>query len=86
ISQLKHQTLLLHKIVTKGGSPSSSSDNSKLKVTIPKEPQLETMQRAQRQRSKITSDSSEDAKLKVHKFNSRHLNGKIHDVSSPKNS
>lgn len=76
-AHLKHQRLLLHKITTKGGSVGGNSPRSKLKVTVPKEPQFETTQRAERHRFKNSSESSEHAKPKSNAFKARPLNRKI---------
>ncbi|KAL3645245.1 hypothetical protein CASFOL_010425 [Castilleja foliolosa] len=64
-AHLKHQFLLMHK--------------SSKKVTVPKEPELETMLRAQRRTSKISSASSksDSQKQKFCKFKAHPLNKKI---------
>ncbi|GFP98392.1 hypothetical protein PHJA_001983100 [Phtheirospermum japonicum] len=65
VAHLKHQFLLMHK--------------SSKKVTVPKEPELETMLRAQRRRSKIStaSSESESQKQKCCNFKAHPLNKKV---------
>ncbi|KAL3837924.1 hypothetical protein ACJIZ3_022515 [Penstemon smallii] len=63
IAHLKHHTSLLHK--------------SPKKVTIPREPELETLLRAQRRSSKNSSASSESAKEKGCIFKAHPLNRKV---------
>lgn len=64
VAYLKHHNSLLHKFSKK--------------VTIPKEPDLETDQRAHTRRSfRSRSDSSDHAKQKSHTFKARPLNRKI---------
>ncbi|KAL3647424.1 hypothetical protein CASFOL_008392 [Castilleja foliolosa] len=65
VAHLKHQFLLMHK--------------SSKKVTVPKEPELETMLRAQRRRSKIStvSSESESQKQKRCSFKAHPLNKKV---------
>ncbi|KAM7504668.1 hypothetical protein LguiB_003572 [Lonicera macranthoides] len=79
VAHLKHHTPLLHKTSKKVGQNDVNSLHSRSKVTIPKEPELETAQRAQRRsfRSKNNSKSSENAKSNFHAFKARPLNRKI---------
>ncbi|CAI9092106.1 OLC1v1027266C5 [Oldenlandia corymbosa var. corymbosa] len=58
-SRLKQQALLLHKLSRKDGNTSPNAGYPKLKVTIPKEPALETLQRAKSRRSRTNSEASE---------------------------
>ncbi|KAL3834561.1 hypothetical protein ACJIZ3_009297 [Penstemon smallii] len=68
IAHLKHHILFLHK--------------SSKKVTIPREPELETLARAQRRSSKNSSGSSENKKEKGCGFKARPLNRKIMESPS----
>jgi len=63
VAHLKHQISLVHKLTKK--------------VTVPKEPELETLLRAQRRRSKNSSRSSEHEKPKASAFREHPLNRKI---------
>ncbi|GAA0142836.1 hypothetical protein LIER_03649 [Lithospermum erythrorhizon] len=49
-----------------------------LKVTVPKEPQLETMLRAERRGSRNTSESSEKGNAKVHAIKEQSRNSLVH--------
>ncbi|KAM5557159.1 protein TPX2-like [Rosa sericea] len=62
VSQLKHQPLWLHKSPKKVGA-AVTSPNGRSKVTIPREPNLETAQRAQRRRYKTIAKDGEQAKI-----------------------
>ncbi|KAJ7975587.1 protein TPX2-like [Quillaja saponaria] len=81
-SHLKHQTLLLHKTPNKVGLKDVSLVTSRPKITIPKEPELETAHRAQRHRSKINAEPGGHAKSNVHMFKARPLNRKILEAPS----
>ncbi|KAK3040125.1 hypothetical protein RJ639_027851 [Escallonia herrerae] len=76
VAHLKHQTMLLHKIAKKVATIDPNSTHFRAKVTIPKEPDLETAQRAQRQRSK-NYGLGKHAKADVHTFKARPLNRKV---------
>ncbi|PSS33146.1 hypothetical protein CEY00_Acc03532 [Actinidia chinensis var. chinensis] len=76
VAHLKHQSLLLHKLPNVR-RVDSNTVNSRSKVTIPREPHLETAHRAQRHRSRINSESSEHAKPKVPTFKARPLYRKV---------
>ncbi|PSR93375.1 hypothetical protein CEY00_Acc27988 [Actinidia chinensis var. chinensis] len=81
VAQLKHQSLLLHKL-PKVRQVDANTMNSRSKVTIPREPHLETAHRAQRHRSRINSESSEHAKPKAPTFKARPLNRKVFKAAS----
>ncbi|KAM7266638.1 hypothetical protein ACFE04_004535 [Oxalis oulophora] len=70
VAQLKHQTLFSHK-------PPKKTVDSNSRVTIPKEPNLETAQRALRRRSKQDMSVDEQTKSEVRTFKARPLNRKI---------
>ncbi|KAK8476130.1 hypothetical protein V6N11_061715 [Hibiscus sabdariffa] len=55
---------------------------TKPKVTIPREPELQTARRAQRQRSKDKAESDDKAKSNVHLFKALPLNKKILEAPS----
>ncbi|MCD7460772.1 AN1-type zinc finger protein 4 [Datura stramonium] len=79
IAHLKHQRLLSHKISKKDTSSFSSSAHPKSKVTVPREPELETMQRAQRRSFRCNKDSksSEITKAKIQMLKAQPLNRNI---------
>ncbi|KAL2471134.1 Cell cycle regulated microtubule associated protein [Abeliophyllum distichum] len=70
VAHLKHQLSLVHKLTKK--------------VTVPKEPELETLLRAQRQRSKNSSESTEYEKPKASAFRARPSNRKAPLLPQPK--
>ncbi|XP_011659005.1 protein TPX2 isoform X2 [Cucumis sativus] len=70
------QTSLLHKVPKKIISE-VCPPLTKFKATIPKEPNLETANRAQRDRSKIDMTTTEHNKLDASNFKARPLNRKI---------
>ncbi|XP_050936861.1 protein TPX2-like isoform X3 [Cucumis melo] len=72
----KRQTSLLHKIPKKVVSE-VFPPLTKIKATIPREPNLETANRAQRDRSKIDMTTTEHNKLDASNFKARPLNRKI---------
>ncbi|KAL7229602.1 hypothetical protein ACSBR2_008163 [Camellia fascicularis] len=76
VAHLKHQSLLLHKL-PKVRQVDPNTVNSRLKVTVPREPDLETAHRAQKHRSRNNSESGEHAKSKAPTFKARPLNRKI---------
>ncbi|CAK9135189.1 unnamed protein product [Ilex paraguariensis] len=84
VAHLKHQTLLLHKMAKKRAPSDSNSVNSRSKGTIPREPDLETAQRAQRRsfRSKNSFEPGEQAKRNARMFKARPLNRKILEAPS----
>ncbi|XP_055827067.1 protein TPX2-like [Solanum dulcamara] len=79
IAHLKHQRLLSHKISKKDTSSISKSVHPKSKVTVPREPELETLQRAQRRSFRCNNDSksSEITKAKTQRLKSQSLNRNI---------
>ncbi|XP_016564787.1 protein TPX2 isoform X7 [Capsicum annuum] len=79
IAHMKHQRLLSHKISKKDASSISNSIHSKFKVTVPREPELETLQRAQRRsfRCNEDSNSSESTKPKTQMLKAQSLNRNI---------
>ncbi|KAL3341974.1 hypothetical protein AABB24_026142 [Solanum stoloniferum] len=79
IARLKHQRLLSHKISKKDTSSISIPAHPKSKVTVPREPELETLQRAQRRsfRCNKDSNSSEITKAKTQMLKSQSLNRNI---------
>ncbi|KAL3521464.1 hypothetical protein ACH5RR_019613 [Cinchona calisaya] len=81
VSQLKHQALLLHKksqkVHSMEGTVTPKTAHSKMKLTIPKEPELETLQRALSRRSRTNSESSDLSELEIQTCSSRSLNRKI---------
>ncbi|XP_071934247.1 uncharacterized protein [Coffea arabica] len=86
VSHLKHQALLLHKKSQKEGTVTPKIAHSKMKVTVPKEPELQTQQRAINRRSRTNSESSEHSELEIQTCRSRSLNRKAHTVIQPKKS
>ncbi|XP_019191749.1 PREDICTED: uncharacterized protein LOC109186279 [Ipomoea nil] len=57
VADLKHQTSLLHKSSKLGGlSPAAKTIHSRLNVTVPREPNLETRRRAQWRRLRPKND------------------------------
>ncbi|XP_019450266.1 PREDICTED: protein TPX2-like isoform X2 [Lupinus angustifolius] len=76
VSRLKHQTLFMHK-KPKEVDYADSNVAYKSKVTIPREPNLETASRAQRQRSKANAETNGDTKPSSKMFKARPFNKKI---------
>ncbi|KAH9647448.1 TPX2 importin domain-containing protein [Citrus sinensis] len=85
VSHLKHQTHFLHKVPVKVGFLEINSVNCRSKVTIPREPNLETAHRAQRHRAKakVDAESDEHAKSNACNFKARPLNRKILEAPLP---
>ncbi|KAJ8536716.1 hypothetical protein K7X08_035117 [Anisodus acutangulus] len=79
IAHLKHQRLLSHKISKKDTSSISNSAHPKSKVIVPREPALETLQRAQRRIFRCNKDlnSSEITKAKTEMLKAQPLNRNI---------
>ncbi|KAJ9139964.1 hypothetical protein P3X46_030655 [Hevea brasiliensis] len=77
VARLKHQALLLHKAPKKVGLLDVRTAFAKPKVTVPREPNLETALRAERHRSKINLESAENAKSNASTFRARPLNKKV---------
>ncbi|XP_022765689.1 protein TPX2-like isoform X2 [Durio zibethinus] len=82
VANLKHQALFVHKKPKKVLSLDGISVYAKPKVTIPREPELQTARRAQRRRSKVKAQSDENAKSNVHFFKALPLNKKILEAPS----
>ncbi|OIW07867.1 hypothetical protein TanjilG_19968 [Lupinus angustifolius] len=76
VSRLKHQTLFMHK-KPKEVDYADSNVAYKSKVTIPREPNLETASRAQRQRSKANAETNGDTKPSSKMFKARPFNKKV---------
>ncbi|KAK7283697.1 hypothetical protein RIF29_13406 [Crotalaria pallida] len=75
VARLKHQTLFTHK-KHKEVYLADNNLTSKSKVTIPREPNLETASRAQRRKSKTKAESGGDMKSSSQMFKARPLNKK----------
>ncbi|XP_039007312.1 protein TPX2-like isoform X2 [Hibiscus syriacus] len=81
VAHLKHQSKFEHK-EPKTVVRSLDGVPSKPKATIPREPELQTARRAQRNMSKNKEESDESAKSKVHSFKALPLNKKILEAPS----
>ncbi|OMO80953.1 hypothetical protein COLO4_23829 [Corchorus olitorius] len=82
VADVKEQTSFIHKAPKKlEGAVDRSSNNNKLKLTIPREPELETAHRAQRMRPK-NSTEQEHVPSVMHRFKARPLNRKILEAPS----
>ncbi|GMH08813.1 hypothetical protein Nepgr_010653 [Nepenthes gracilis] len=77
VAQLKHQTLFTHKSPKKVRIIDANSTHAKPKVTIPKEPDLETAHRAQMHRSKNIARQENSTRSIGCTFKARPLNRKI---------
>ncbi|MCL7042551.1 hypothetical protein MKW94_011342 [Papaver nudicaule] len=77
VAEAKQQHSLTHKAPKKDGPVSNISVHAKMKITIPRQPDLETAHRAQRLRSKNPTDLGEEAKPTTHQFKALPLNRKI---------
>ncbi|XVF09717.1 hypothetical protein REPUB_Repub07fG0119500 [Reevesia pubescens] len=82
VAHLKHQALFLHKKPITVLSLDGNSVHAKARPTIPREPELQTARRAQRHRSKVKTESDENAKSNVHFFKALPLNKKILEAPS----
>ncbi|XP_015580309.1 protein TPX2 isoform X2 [Ricinus communis] len=82
VARLKHQSHFLHKEPKKVGLTEIHTKLAKPKVTIPREPNLETAFRAERHRSKINLDLVETENSKPCTFRARPLNRKILEAPS----
>ncbi|XP_042975552.1 protein TPX2-like isoform X3 [Carya illinoinensis] len=86
VAHLKHQPPLLHKLPKKVGTIETIDVNSvhtRPQVTIPREPNLATARRAQRHRSKTSTESDGHVKSNGHTFKARPLNRKILETPLP---
>ncbi|XP_057951768.1 protein TPX2 [Malania oleifera] len=79
VAHLKHQSLLLHKVPK---MPGHLDHHNRKRVTIPREPDLETAQRAHRHRPKNNVESDRHAKPNARPFKARPLNRKILEAPS----
>ncbi|TYG91339.1 hypothetical protein ES288_A12G254100v1 [Gossypium darwinii] len=81
VAEVKQQTTLVHKAPKKDGTKDRNAINTKLRLTIPREPELETAHRTQRIQPK--NDSEEEHVTSVtHRFKARPLNRKILEAPS----
>ncbi|PIA49879.1 hypothetical protein AQUCO_01300550v1 [Aquilegia coerulea] len=80
----KQQTSLVHKMSKKGGPIDGNSVHTKLKLTIPRQPDLETSHRAQRIRPKTKNitELGEQVMPTTSMFKARPLNRKILEAPS----
>ncbi|KAA8522308.1 hypothetical protein F0562_012981 [Nyssa sinensis] len=76
VADTKQQTNLVHKVPKRDGTIDGNSVHAKLKLTIPREPDLETAHRAQRMRPK-NSTELEPVTSTAHRFKALPLNRKI---------
>ncbi|XP_035550217.1 protein TPX2-like isoform X3 [Juglans regia] len=83
VAHLKHQPPLLHKLRKKVGTIDVNSVHTRPQVTIPREPNLATARRAQRHRSKTSTESDGHVKSNSHTFKARPLNRKILETPLP---
>ncbi|KAL5552213.1 hypothetical protein UlMin_002389 [Ulmus minor] len=81
VTDTKQQTYFVHKVPKKDGTVDNFSMHAKLKLTIPREPELETAHRAQRIRPKGGSEV-EQVTASVRRFKARPLNRKIFEAPS----
>lgn len=81
VNEIKQQTSLVHKLPKKDGVADKTTLNAKLKITIPRQPDLETAHRAHRTRLK--SRMEEDCETTTtRRFRARPLNRKILEAPS----
>ncbi|WRX18605.1 TPX2 central domain - like 2 [Theobroma cacao] len=76
VADVKQQTNLIHKAPKKEGTVDRNSIHTRLKLTIPKEPELETAHRAQRIRPKNGTEQEHVTSV-THRFKARPLNRKV---------
>ncbi|XP_061357794.1 protein TPX2-like [Gastrolobium bilobum] len=76
VGDVKQQANLVHKAPKKVVTVDQNSGHSKLKITIPREPELETAHRAQRIRPKNTAEA-EHVTVAAPRFKAHPLNRKI---------
>ncbi|KAF8380405.1 hypothetical protein HHK36_027891 [Tetracentron sinense] len=81
VADMKQQINLVHKAPKKDG-PCDSTAHAKLKLTIPREPDLETAHRAQRTRPKNSTELGGHVKSTAYTFKARPLNRKILEAPS----
>ncbi|GKU95418.1 hypothetical protein SLEP1_g8782 [Rubroshorea leprosula] len=81
VGDLNQQSNLVHKAPKKDGAADKNSIHTRLKLTIPREPELETAHRAQRIRPK-TGAEQEHPTSTANRFKARPLNRKILEAPS----
>ncbi|KAF8413065.1 hypothetical protein HHK36_001041 [Tetracentron sinense] len=81
VTDLKQQTNLVHK-VPKKSEPVYGNSHAKLKLTIPREPELETAYRAQMARHKNNTELGQHVKSTASTFKAHPLNRKIFEAPS----
>ncbi|GKV38161.1 hypothetical protein SLEP1_g46103 [Rubroshorea leprosula] len=81
VGDVNQQTSWVHKVPKKDGTTDKISMHTKLKLTIPREPELETAHRAQRIRPR-TGTEQEHVKSAAKRFKARRLNRKILEAPS----
>ncbi|GAB2265328.1 hypothetical protein Dimus_000392 [Dionaea muscipula] len=89
VAQLKHQMLFLHKSPKRVRLGDSNAPQAKPKVTIPKEPDLETANKVQKHRFRSNAQRESNARPNVGTFRARPLNREILEapsLSQPKKS
>ncbi|KAL5727950.1 hypothetical protein ACHQM5_001087 [Ranunculus cassubicifolius] len=77
VGDTKQQTSFIHKTSKKEGTGDGNIKHTKLKITIPRQPDLETAHRAQRIRPKNTTTLREEVKSTTSSFRALPLNRKI---------
>ncbi|XP_058764193.1 protein TPX2-like [Vicia villosa] len=80
VSDVKQQTDFVHKTPMRAVTVEQNSACSKLKLTIPREPDLKTAHRAQRIRPKV--EEAEQTAMAAPRFKARPLNRRILDAPS----
>ncbi|XP_049935409.1 protein TPX2-like isoform X3 [Nymphaea colorata] len=78
----KQQATLLHKSSKKNGCTENTNQATALRLTVPREPKLETAQRARRIRAKNSVEHDEQMHAKAPLFKARPLNRKILEAPS----
>ncbi|KAL9438680.1 hypothetical protein AB3S75_024366 [Citrus x aurantiifolia] len=76
VADIKPQSNLVHKAPKRDGTIDKNSLHARLRLTIPREPDLETANRAQRIRPKVIAEQ-ESISATAHRFKARPLNRKI---------
>ncbi|CAN6480290.1 unnamed protein product [Victoria cruziana] len=79
---MKQGDTLLHKASRKNGCIENTHQGMKLRLTVPREPELKTAQRAGRIRVKASVEHGENMHAKVPLFKARPLNSKIFESPS----
>lgn len=81
VAETKQQLNFVHKLPKKDGNADGSTTQAKTRLTIPREPDLETAHRAQRTRPKAVGET-ENFMSNVRRFKALPLNRKILDAPS----